>query len=77
MTSELNLWFLDDGTLGDGVDKVIDNLDLMTHLFPEYGAELNGSKCEVVPLGLSNDELQRAVELFRSRYPSIKSVTAD
>ena len=77
MTSELNLWFLDDGTLGDGVDKVIDNLDLMTHLFPEYGADLNGSKCEVVPVGLSNEELQRAMELFRSRYPSIKFVTAD
>ena len=77
MTSELNLWFLDDGTLGDGVDKVIDNLDVMIHLFHECGADLNGSKCEVILIGLSNEELQRAMELFRSRYPSIKFVTAD
>ena len=72
ITSELNIWFLDDGTLGDTVPNVLANLDMLLEGFPELGAVLNGGKCEVIPLCHSERELQETETLFRSRLPTIK-----
>ena len=77
MTTELNIWFLDDGTLGDTVPNVIHNLDRLLARFPEIGAVLNGSKCEVIPLCHSEEDLQHTTQLFRSRLPSIKFIAPE
>ena len=77
LTTELNIWFLDDGTLGDTVPNVLDNLDRLLEGFPELGAVLNGGKCEVIPLRHSARELRETETLFRSRLPTIKFIVPE
>ena len=72
LTSELNVWYLDDGTVGDTVDNVIRDLDRLLIGIPELGGEINGDKCEVIPLCHTDEQLLQTERLFRSRLPTIK-----
>ena len=74
LSSELNVWFLDDGTLGDLVDKVLNDLDRLLIGFPALGAELNDAKCELTLLNHTEDQQAEVIELFRRRLPSIKII---
>ena len=74
LASELNIWFLDDGTVGDSVAKVAEDLDRLLTGFPQLGAELNGDKCELTPLNHNDDQLTRTLEIFRGKLPTIKLI---
>lgn len=41
LKSELNLWFLDDGTIGDYPDIALSDIILFTKLAKEIGLEIN------------------------------------
>ena len=69
LTSELNVWYLDDGTEGDTVDNVIRDLDRLLIGIPELGGEINGDKCEVIPLCHTDEQLLQTERLFRCRLP--------
>ena len=77
LQAELNIWFLDDGTLGDSATQVIEDLDRLLLQFPELGAILNGCKCELTPLCHTDEQLRQTVELFRRRLPTIKIIMPD
>lgn len=47
LISELNVWYLDDGTLGGRGENVIEDLAHIKHEFSLLGLELNSSKCEI------------------------------
>lgn len=47
LTSELNIWYLDDGTLGDSPDFVLSNLAVIIEKARSLGLELNSEKCEL------------------------------
>ena len=44
----LNVWYLDDGTLGGSAEEVIDSLNEVQTSCSQIGLELNPTKCEVV-----------------------------
>ena len=74
LVSELNVWFLDDGTTGDLVARVAADLDRLLEGFPLLGAELNGDKCEITPLNHTQEQLTNTIGIFRSKLPTIKVI---
>ena len=77
LTAELNAWFLDDGTLGDIAEKVLEDLDRLMTGFPELGAALNGGKCELTLLNHTPEQQAEVVQLFRNRLPTIKVIPSE
>ena len=51
LRSELNIWYLDDGTLGGPIDSVLENLETIKSSASSLGLHLNIDKCEFYPLG--------------------------
>lgn len=47
LQSKLNIWYLDDGTLGDTPQKVLSSLAIIKENAKSRGLELNGEKCEL------------------------------
>ena len=47
LLSDLNTWYLDDGTLGGKGETVIEDLTNIKQKFSLLGLELNPSKCEI------------------------------
>jgi len=48
MTAELNVWYLDDGTIGGDVDTLIKDLCTVREVGRSIGLLLNENKCEIV-----------------------------
>ena len=48
VTSPLNVWFLDDGTLGGGIDDICADLRRVIPAMARIGLEVNPTKCEVI-----------------------------
>ena len=48
VTAPLNVWFLDDGTLGGDTDGVCADLQLLIPAMARIGLEVNPSKCEII-----------------------------
>lgn len=51
LSSELNVWYLDDATLGGSVDVVKADLEKVIQFTTESGIQLNKEKCEITILG--------------------------
>lgn len=47
LNSGLNIWYLDDGSLGDHLDVVLNDFILLNALSKEIGLDINPSKCEI------------------------------
>ena len=65
MTSELNLWYLDDGTIGGELRDLLHDLDTVRRVGATLGLLLNEDKCEIV----TNDD--SVVSSFRTVMPNI------
>ncbi|XP_069181539.1 uncharacterized protein [Procambarus clarkii] len=48
LTSELNIWFLDDGTLAGTQESLLEDLQLVKSKGEELGLTLNPLKCEII-----------------------------
>ena len=48
MTSEFNMWYLDDGTLGGHVSKLLNDLETVRRVGSSIGLLLNEDKCEII-----------------------------
>ncbi len=48
LKSELNIWFMDDGTLGGDVDVLIHDYETVRRIGKELGLVLNEQKCELI-----------------------------
>ena len=48
VTSPLNVWYLDDGTLGGGIDGVCADLRQLIPAMARVGLEVNPTKCEII-----------------------------
>ena len=69
LESPLNLWYLDDATLGGSPDSVLDDFTTVMEKADELGLELNISKCELLIFGGSEDTRRQAYTLFRKTAP--------
>ena len=57
LKSELNLWYLDDGTIAGDPQKVFDDFDYLMSSCAEIGLQLNFKKCEFSILNEKSDSL--------------------
>lgn len=76
--SELNIWYLDDATLGGEPDIVLaDFRDLRVKL-NQIGLDVNGQKCELIHVNSSDIASREITEtLFREVIPDIKIAPAE
>ena len=73
LTSKLNLWYLDDGTLGDDEITVLNDLNNLIQDFKSVGLELNYNKCELYIPDIKNDlEKNTILSKFNLIAPNIK-----
>ena len=71
---ELNIWYLDDGTLGDTPEKVILCVQELIEAFRGVGLDFNKTKCELLILDHTEEERERTEELFKEAVPGVKVV---
>jgi hypothetical protein len=48
MTSEFNLWYMDDGSIGGDVSSLLSDLETVRRVGPTIGLILNKDKCELI-----------------------------
>lgn len=76
--SKLNLWYLDDGTLGGDVNSVLEDLRSLIAKFSTIGLDLNFSKCELYVSNLKSEvEKTNIISKFNSLAPNIKIQNKD
>ena len=69
---DLNIWYLDDGTIAGLPDDVFNALQEIIDKAREIGLELNYEKCEISVLGTESDEIKN--EIY-GRFNSISKGT--
>lgn len=73
LNSKLNLWYLDDGSLGGDVNTVFQDLENLINKFGSIGLDLNFSKCELFITDLvPSDKRDQIINKFNSLAPNIK-----
>ena len=72
--TEFNVWYLDDGTIGDTPENVYSNVEQLVDSFRELGLQINQDKCELIILSHTVEERESTVSLFRGLMPEIKVV---
>jgi len=68
MKSEMNVWFMDDGTLGGDAETLLSDFNTVCRIGSELGLLLNEQKCELV-----TDDF-KVLEKFRAVAPAILHV---
>lgn len=72
--SELNMWYLDDGTLADDYLKVLEDFKFLISKSKELGLELNFKKCELAIISSDSDTKELVYSTFKSIASEIKLV---
>jgi hypothetical protein len=70
LDSQLNFWYLDDGTLADYPEVVLSDFKKVINLFRKIGLELNFNKCEI--FSCSGDTDLKVIKEFQNLAPGIK-----
>jgi hypothetical protein len=70
LDSELNIWYLDDGTLPDYPEVVLSDFKKVINLSRKIGLELNFNKCEI--FNCSGDTDLKVIKEFQNLAPGIK-----
>ncbi|KAI5642477.1 reverse transcriptase (RNA-dependent DNA polymerase) domain-containing protein [Phthorimaea operculella] len=71
LKSPLNIWYLDDGTLGGNPDVVEHDVQSLLPRLRELGLEVNTNKCEFFPC---STESRSSLPLFHSLLPGLKEL---
>ena len=74
LEAEFNVWYLDDGTIGDSPEKVISCIRGLIVDLREVGLEFNQRKCELTLLNHTRDEALQTEVMFREFLPELKIV---
>jgi hypothetical protein len=70
LDSELNIWYLDDGTLADYPEVVLSDFKKVINVSRKIGLELNFNKCEI--FCCSGDIHLKVIKEFQNLAPGIK-----
>jgi hypothetical protein len=70
LDSQMNIWYLDDGTLADYPEVVLSDFKKVINLSQEIGLELNFNKCE--SFCCSGDTDLKVIKEFQNLAPGIK-----
>ena len=72
LKSPLNIWYLDDATVGGSVADVVADLRTISRTLPDLGLKLNAAKCEVTVLDDPGEEQQASlIREVKSVLPNI------
>lgn len=74
LASELNLWYLDDGTLGGDPETILNDFQNIIEKCKAFGLEVNPSKCEIYFISSFD---QSVYDKFAEISPGIKNVNDD
>ena len=77
LTAQLNIWYLDDGTLGGSSEEVFADFKSIIDHSPSLGLELNLSKCELFIAGMPTNEVEETLAKFRSVAPAIQQMQCE
>jgi hypothetical protein len=72
LDSQLNIWYLDDGTLADYPEVVLSDFKKVINLSRKIGLELNFNKCEI--FCCSGDTDLKVIKKFQNLAPGIKKI---
>jgi hypothetical protein len=70
LDSQMNIWYLNDGTLADYPEVVLSDFKKVINLSQEIGLELNFNKCEI--FCCSGDTDLKVIKEFQNLAPGIK-----
>lgn len=76
LQSPLNIWYLDDGTIGGSPDEVLGDLQLVIAAQTSTGLALNAAKCELFIRGYSQPEEEHILRRFNSTLSGISQTHA-
>ena len=62
--TEFNVWYLDDGTIGDSPEKVLSCVRVLVDDLRKVGLEVNHSKCELLILNHTREDSLRTEGMF-------------
>ena len=77
MVSELNVWYLDDGTLAGKPDAVRSDFEAIIASQESLGLKVNVGKCEFSVLGSNQEANETLASSFKESYPEAKFVAPD
>ena len=72
LSSELDIWYLDDGTLPGKPEDVCTDFEAILAAQDLLGLKVNINKCEFSILGAQSDSKESLLASFRDCYPSAK-----
>ena len=72
--TEFNVWYLDDGTIGDSPEEVLSCVRVLVDDLRRVGLEVNHSKCELLILNHTREDSLRTEGMFREIMPGLKVV---
>ena len=70
--SELNVWFLDDATIGGSVEGVLADLCNIKDALFRQGLHIINAKCELIPVNCTTEEMPNIVLQFQAVLPRIR-----
>ena len=77
LSSELNVWYLEDGTLAGKPEDVCTDFEAILAAQDLLGLKVNMNKCEFSILGAQSDSRDSLLASFRDRYPDAKFVAPE
>ena len=76
-TSPLNIWYLDDASLGGPLDVVVKDLERMIPDLAAIGLQINPAKSEIINLDSNDEDLCRAVSAIQKIMPGAQVTNRD
>ncbi|XP_055351591.1 uncharacterized protein LOC129597910 [Paramacrobiotus metropolitanus] len=76
LNTELNAWFLDDGTMGGAPATVADCFSRITERARAIGLQVNEAKCELFVFGGTLDSQRNVTAEFIDRFPRLRILSA-
>ena len=74
LSSRLNGWYLDDGTIGDVLSAVLEDIKRVLAFCEVSGLPLNAKKCEVFFINASDEEKAHMYAEISALLPEVKEV---
>ena len=71
LKSDLNIWYLDDGTIAGDIETVLNDYREITKALESHGLAVNPTKCELHLIRPQTEECKDALELFRRITPGV------
>jgi len=72
ITNELNIWYLDDGTVAGAPEELLESFHLIREKGREIGLFLNEDKCELAVLGAHGSKATEVAEAFHDEALSLQ-----